>query len=86
LSGLQDGELEPVVWDIEHEFNTESSGWKAKVKKTIPRIEEDEMYLLRQLKQEIRRVGYGNGTVAARGEGNGDAFDYDDDREGEDQI
>ena len=53
LSGLQDGEVESVAWDIEHEFNTESSRWKAKVKQTIPHIEEDEMYLLHQLKQGL---------------------------------
>lgn len=40
-------------WDIEDEFNAETSGWAAKVHSTIPRIEEDEMVLLRRIEKKL---------------------------------
>jgi hypothetical protein len=40
-------------WDIEDEFDAETSGWAEKVHSTIPRIEEDEMVLLRRIEKKL---------------------------------
>lgn len=40
-------------WDVENEFDAEESGWAERVHCTIPRIEEDEMVLLRRLETKI---------------------------------
>jgi hypothetical protein len=55
LVGLADDESSQG-WDIEDEFNPERSGWADKVKTTIPHIEEDEMYLLQQLKKDMKEL------------------------------
>lgn len=44
-------------WDIENEFNAQTTGWADKVKNTVPSIEEDELFLLRRLEREVRGVG-----------------------------
>lgn len=54
--GLSDGETHSG-WDIELEFDPEGSGWAARVKTTIPNIEEDEMFLLRRLEKEVKTLG-----------------------------
>ena len=53
MTGLEDGESS-LGWDAEAEFDAEGSGWAQKVKGTIPHIEEDEIYLLRNLEKELR--------------------------------
>jgi len=45
-----------LVWDVEEEFNPERSGWADKVRSAIPRIEEDEMVLLRRLERKFNKV------------------------------
>ena len=40
-------------WDIEGEFNPQGSGWADRVHSNIPRIEEDEMVLLRRLEKKL---------------------------------
>jgi hypothetical protein len=40
-------------WDIEDDFDPDGSGWAKRVHSTIPRIEEDEMVLLRRLEDKI---------------------------------
>ena len=47
---------EAMGWDIEDEFDAEASGWAEKVHSTIPRIEEDEMVLLRRLEKKLDGV------------------------------
>jgi len=54
LIGLDPGD-ESMGWDIENEFDAEGSGWAERVHVTIPRIEEDEMVLLRRLETKIDR-------------------------------
>jgi hypothetical protein len=53
LSGLDIIGEEAMGWDIEDEFDAETSGWAAKVHSTIPRIEEDEMVLLRRIEKKL---------------------------------
>jgi hypothetical protein len=55
LVGLADDESSQG-WDIEDEFNPERSGWADKVKTTIPHIEEDELYLLSELKRDMKEL------------------------------
>ena len=52
LIGLDPGE-EAMGWDIENEFNAEESGWSERVHSSIPRIEEDELVLLRRLEKRF---------------------------------
>ncbi len=52
LVGLEPGD-ESMGWDIEHDFDPEGNGWAKRVHSTIPRIEEDEMVLLRRLENKI---------------------------------
>jgi hypothetical protein len=52
LIGLAPGD-ESMGWDIEEEFNAEDCGWSEKVRSTIPRIEEDEMALLRRIEEKM---------------------------------
>ena len=40
-------------WDIEDDFDPDGNGWAKRVHSTIPRIEEDEMVLLRRLEHKI---------------------------------
>lgn len=49
-------------WDIEEEFDAEGSGWAERVHSTIPRIEEDEMVLLRRLENKFDVAGLRGGT------------------------
>ena len=51
LRGLDIGE-EEMGWDVEEEFDAERSGWADRVRSMIPRIEEDEMVLLRRIEKE----------------------------------
>ena len=53
LTGLADDE-HSLGWDFEDDFDPERSGWADRVKSTIPHIEEDEIYLLRNLEKELR--------------------------------
>lgn len=46
-------------WDIEEEFDAERSGWAARVRSMIPRIEEDEMVLLRRIEKKFDTVHKG---------------------------
>jgi hypothetical protein len=55
LIGLDPGE-ESLGWDIEQEFDAKESGWADRVSETIPRIEEDEMVLLRRLERKLNHV------------------------------
>ena len=55
LMGLDPGD-EAMGWDVENEFDAEGSGWAEKVHCNIPRIEEDEMVLLRRLETKIDGV------------------------------
>jgi hypothetical protein len=54
LTGLADDERS-LGWEFEDDFDPERSGWAERVKSTIPHIEEDEMYLLRDLEKKIRQ-------------------------------
>jgi hypothetical protein len=40
-------------WDIDVDFDPEGNGWAERVHSTIPRIEEDEMVLLRRLEEKV---------------------------------
>jgi hypothetical protein len=51
LVGLSPGE--ETGWDIESEFNPETNGWADRVHSNIPRIEEDEMIILRRLERRL---------------------------------
>ena len=64
LVGLADDE-NSQGWDIEDEFRPERSGWADKVKTTIPHIEEDEMYLLQQLKKDMRELNVNVSQVSS---------------------
>ena len=55
LTGLADDERS-LGWDFEDDLDMERSGWANKVKSTIPHIEEDEMYLLQNLENEVREM------------------------------
>ena len=55
ISGLDPGE-ESLGWDIEQEFDAQESGWADRVHDTIPRIEEDEMVILRRLEKKLNHV------------------------------
>jgi hypothetical protein len=55
MVGLQDGE-EGMGWDVDDSFDAEESGWAEKVRSTIPRIEEDEMVLLRRMERKLDHV------------------------------
>jgi hypothetical protein len=55
MVGLQDGE-EGMGWDVDDSFDAEGSGWAEKVRSTIPRIEEDEMVLLRRMERKLDHV------------------------------
>lgn len=55
IIGLDPGE-ESLGWDIEQEFDAKDSGWADRVRDTIPRIEEDEMVLLRRLERKLNHV------------------------------
>lgn len=55
MSGLSDGE-HSSGWDIEDEFDAEGSGWAERLRKTIPNIEEDEMFLLHRMEWAIRSL------------------------------
>lgn len=55
MIGLDPGE-ESLGWDIEQEFDAKKNGWAERVRKTIPRIEEDEMVLLRRLEKKLSRI------------------------------
>lgn len=55
LIGLDPGE-ESLGWDVENEFDAEENGWAERVHATIPRIDEDEMVLLRRLEKQLNRV------------------------------
>lgn len=61
LIGLDPGD-ESIRWDVENEFDAEDSGWAERVHSTIPRIEEDEMVLLRRLETKIDGGRKGKGT------------------------
>jgi hypothetical protein len=65
LVGLADDE-NSQGWDIEDEFSPERSGWADKVKTTIPHIEEDEMYLLQQLKKDMTELNVNVSQVSSR--------------------
>jgi hypothetical protein len=65
LIGLDPGD-ESMRWDIENEFDAEESGWAERVHVSIPRIEEDEMVLLRRLEMKLDR-----GTREDEGKGVG---------------
>ena len=43
-------------WDIESEFDPKASGWADRVHSMIPRIEEDEMVVLRRLEHKLNLV------------------------------
>jgi hypothetical protein len=45
-----------VSWDIDSEFDPHSTGWADRVHSTIPRIDEDEMVLLRRIDKKLNRV------------------------------
>lgn len=53
--GLDDGEV-GSVWDIENEFDPEGSGWSERVQQKIPRIDEDEMFLLHRIEWAVRSL------------------------------
>lgn len=55
LIGLDPGE-ESLGWDIEQDFDAKKNGWEDRVRKTIPRIEEDEMVLLRRLEKKLSHI------------------------------
>jgi hypothetical protein len=55
MVGLQDGE-ERMGWDVDAEFDAEQNGWAERVRSTIPRIEEDEMVLLRRVEKKLDSV------------------------------
>lgn len=52
LVGLEPGE-QSLGWDVEESFDPEGSGWSARVHENIPRIEEDEIVLLRRLEKKL---------------------------------
>jgi hypothetical protein len=59
-----------VGWDIENEFDAERSGWAEEVKETIPRVEEDELFLLRKVDQELNSLKESvDGKGATKGNG-----------------
>lgn len=55
LTGLADDETS-LGWDYSSDFNPERSGWAERVKSTIPRIEEDEIYFLKKLDKEVSGI------------------------------
>lgn len=61
IAGLDPGD-ESLGWDIEDEFDPKGSGWADRVHSSIPRIEEDEMVLLRRLDKKLDRVQGGAGA------------------------
>lgn len=81
MIGLDIGE-ESMGWDIEEEFSPEASGWAEKVHVTIPRIEEDEMVVLRRVEKKINQAHadrYSEGKDKdPRTEGNQTASDADE--------
>lgn len=75
MTGIDDGESS-LGWDIENEFDPDTTGWAEKVKTNIPHIEEDEMFLLRRLERELG--GVGNALVAHIAASGRDNADDDD--------
>ena len=61
IAGLDPGD-DSLGWDIEDEFDPKGSGWADRVHSSIPRIEEDEMALLRRLEKKLDRVQSGAGA------------------------
>ena len=55
LNGLNETETTPT-WDIENEFDPVASGWTKRMEKSIPHIEEDEMFLLHRIEWAVRSV------------------------------
>ena len=47
---------ESAGWDIETEFDPKASGWADRVHAMIPRIEEDEMVVLRRLEHKFNLI------------------------------
>ena len=47
---------ESLGWDVEQDFDAKESGWADRVRATIPRIEEDEMVLLRRIEKKLSHV------------------------------
>jgi len=55
LVGISDDDTS-AGWDVEREFDPQESGWAAKVKETIPHIEEDEMFLLHRIAASVKAI------------------------------
>jgi hypothetical protein len=64
MIGLDPGE-ESLGWDVEQEFDAKESGWAERVRDTVPRIEEDEMVLLRRLEKKLSHVEDATGVPAS---------------------
>ena len=62
LTGLADDDSS-LGWDMEDTFHPEQSEWAGRVKSTIPQIEEDEIFLLKQLRGEVEAA---LGTIGDR--------------------
>jgi hypothetical protein len=85
--GLDPGDVS-MGWDIESEFDPERSGWAEKVHTSIPRIEEDEMVLLRRLESKIdagtkskeRELGGDSGADKAAGTGGDEVATEEEER------
>jgi hypothetical protein len=77
LIGLDPGE-ESLGWDVENEFDAEANGWAERVHTTIPRIEEDEMVLLRRLEKQLLRVEGATGVQTEQKDSTGGSRGGDD--------
>jgi hypothetical protein len=66
IIGLQDGE-DSMGWDVDSTFSAEESGWSDRVRATIPRIEEDEMVLLRRMEKKLDFVEGATGVRSEEG-------------------
>jgi hypothetical protein len=55
LAGIADDDVSSG-WDAERDFDPQESGWAARVKDTIPHIEEDEMFLLHRISSSVRAI------------------------------
>jgi hypothetical protein len=63
MNEMANGEVS-MGWEIESDFDPEGSGWATEVKATIPRIEEDERFLLHKLSRDMASL---RDAIGARG-------------------
>lgn len=63
LAGLSDDDVSSG-WEGERDFDPQHS-WEARVKDTIPHIEEDEMFLLHRVSASVRAISQKLGVPAA---------------------